>query len=83
MSNENRVVDPQAEADIEVFREALRGWQTFGELVTRQNEALRELLSYCRTTAESTMAQCPGCGEPEGELREVADRLSKILDGEL
>ena len=45
--------------------------------VAAQDEALRELLSYCRGRAETS-------GESATDLAydDVADKLAKILDGE-
>lgn len=48
------------------------------EALQVRDEALRELLSHCRTRATDPR-QDPGA---YGELTEVADRLAKILDGE-
>lgn len=48
------------------------------EALQARDEALRELLSHCRTRATDPW-QDPGA---YGELTEVADRLAKILDGE-
>jgi hypothetical protein len=54
------------------------------ELFVNRDEALRELLSYCRTQLADPMVSgyCTECGGQGEAYTDVADRLAKILDGE-
>lgn len=49
------------------------------ELFVNRDEALRELLSYCRDKAENDDTWPDNIGRA---YEDVADRLAKILDGE-
>jgi hypothetical protein len=71
-----RVVDPST-VSVEDLREAIRGWQLFGDLTQQRDEALNKLLGYCKQ--RSAEVSGPGQGDDYGD---VATRLSKILNGE-